>query len=109
MEKKDPIQLPHKFIMTHHDITISLLTLLERSNLAPEVIQHCKTGLKVIEVIYTDLGYNTGTKFLLRKEFDQFLKSFPNAYFNNRELISVNMIAKNIESCIITNRIMTAC
>ncbi|MEP5341658.1 MAG: hypothetical protein ABJL44_04545 [Algibacter sp.] len=99
--------LSHHFILTHNLITSSLLILLNKSDLTDDVKNHCKIGLKVIEIIYADLGYNTGTNLLSRKEFDSFYNAFPMAYFNNRELISVDMIANTIELCITTNKIVT--
>lgn len=106
MEKnKVPIE-PHSFILSQHDIIVSLTLLLDRSVLSNAVKEHCNTALKVIGIIYTDLAYSTGTQLLSRKEFDTFFKSFPAAYFNNRELISVDTLTKNIKKCIETNEVV---
>ncbi len=109
MNRSKTEKLSHKFIITHHDITKSLVLLLDQSHLKTEVRTHCKVGLKMIEIIYTDLGYNTGKHFLFRREFDEFLKAFPLPFFDNRDLISVNLIAKNIVDCITANKIVNAC
>ena len=106
MTKTKTNTLSHSFIRTHHGITSSMILLLDRSNLSNAVKKHCKLGLKVIGIIYTDLDYNTGTHLLLRKEFDTFFKSFPHAYFDNRALISVDTIITNIEYCITANDIV---
>lgn len=107
MTKSKPNTLSHNFILTHNLITSSLLVLLNKSDLTNDVKKHCKMGLKIIGIIYADLGYNTGTDLLSRKEFDPFYKVFPIAYFNNRELISGDMIANNIDLCITANEIVT--
>ena len=106
MEKnKEPIE-PHAFILSQHDIITSLALLVDRSGLSNAVKEHCSTALKVIGIINTDLVYSTGTHLLLRKEFDRFFKSLPAAYFNNRELIPVVTLTKNIKKCIETNEIV---
>ncbi len=105
MEKTKAYTLPASFIKSHFNIIFSLLMFLNKSDLTNVVKKHCKTGLKVIGIIYDDLNYNTGTKPLSEKEFDAFFKSFPRSYFNHRELIPVNMIFKSLELSIKTNSI----
>ncbi len=106
MEKNKEAIEPHSFILSQHDIITSLALLLNRADLNSAVKEHCSTALKVIGIISTDLVYGTGTHLLSRKEFDRFFKSLPAAYFNNRELIPVVTLTKNIKKCIETNEIV---
>ena len=107
MEKNKILIEPHSFILSQHDIITSLKLLLNRSGLSNAVKEHCSTAFKVMGIIYTDLAYSTGTRLLSRKEFDTFFKSFPAAYFNNRKLISIDTLTKNIKECIETNEVVT--
>jgi hypothetical protein len=100
MEKNKETIEPHSFILSQHDIITSLALLLDRSDLSNAVKEYCGTALKVIGIISTDLVYDTGTHLLARKEFDRFFKSLPAIYFNNRELIPVVTLTKNIKKCI---------
>ena len=106
MEKNKEAIEPHSFIMSQHDIITSLALLLDRSDLSNAVKEQCGTALKVIGIISTDQVYGTGTHLLSRKEFDRFFKSLPAAYFNNRELIPVVTLTKNIKKCIETGEIV---
>ncbi len=106
MEKNKEAIEPHSFIMSQYDIITSLALLLDRSDLSNAVKEHCIMALKVIGIISTDLVYGTGTHLLSRKEFDRFFKSLPAAYFNNRELIPVVTLTKNIKGCIETNEVV---
>ena len=106
MKKTKTNTLSHSFIRSHYVIASSLMWLLDRSSITNSVKKHCKIGLKVIGIMYANLCYNTGTHLLSKQEFDGFFKLFPTAYFNNRELISVNMIIENIAWCIKTNDIV---
>ncbi|NMH86403.1 hypothetical protein [Flavivirga algicola] len=81
------------------------MILIEKSHLKSDVKKHCKTGLKVLGIIYADQSYNTGTHLLYQKEFDTFFALFPSPYFNNRELMAANTIVINIELCVKTNSI----
>lgn len=104
-KNKIPIE-PHSFILSQHDTITSLKLLLNKSSLSNTVKEHCSTAFKVMGIIYTDLVYSTGTRLLSRKEFDTFFKSFPAAYFNNRKLISIDTLTKNIKECIETNEVV---
>lgn len=104
MEKSKDIE-PH-FVLSQHDILDSLRLLLDRSSLSYPVKDYCGTALKVLAILYTDLAYGTGTKLLLRKEFDVFFKLLPAVYYNNRELISIDTLTKNIKKCIETNEVV---
>lgn len=106
MEKnKEPMEL-YSLILPQYDFMDALKLLLDRSSLNNAVKEHCGTALKVIGIIYTDLVYNTGTQLLSRKEFDPFFESLPAAYYNNRELISIDTLTKNIKKCIETNDVV---
>ncbi len=100
---------------SHRDIlfcyvTIALLTvLLDKSSLSNAVKAHCKTGLKVIEVLHTDRHYNTGIEALYDKAFDAFFKLFAPVYFKNRGSISIDLILKTIEGCIKRNTLKAPC
>ncbi len=105
MEKnKTPIE-PHSFVLSQHDMITSMILLIDKSSLRNDVKEHCNIALRVMGIIYTDLAYNTGTHLLLRKEFDTFFKSFPTIYYNNRELMSVDLLTKNIKKSIETNEV----
>ncbi|PLB17792.1 hypothetical protein [Mariniflexile rhizosphaerae] len=107
MEKnKEPIE-SNSFILPQHDILDSLRLLLDRSSLSNLVKEHCGTALKVMGILYTDLAYGTGAQLLSRKEFDTFFKSLPAVYYNNRELISIDTLTKNIKKCLETNEVVT--
>ncbi|GAA3655040.1 hypothetical protein [Flavivirga jejuensis] len=97
-------------ILTHHALSNSLALLINQTPLKGEVKSHFKMALKVIGIILADLKYDTGTHLLMEKEFDQFFASFPAEYYNkrkeNRKLICIYTVAKNIESCIETNKII---
>ena len=87
-------------------VTIEMLNvLLDKSNLTNEVKAHCKLGLKVVGIIYTDLSFNSGTSLLSKKEFDGFFSIFPKPYVNNRELIPVDTIITHLELCTKANDI----
>ncbi len=103
MEKTEV--LPDSFILPLYGIIATLIVLIDKSELKNNVKTHCKTGLKVMGIIYADKSYNTGTHLLYQKEYDGFFTIFPIAYFNNRELISANTIVINIELCVKTNSI----
>ncbi len=96
-------------ILTHQTLSNALALIINQTLLKEDVKIHCKLGLKVIGIILADLKYDTGTHLLMEKEFDRFFVSFPAEYYNqrkeNRTLICVYTVAKNIESCIKTNEI----
>jgi hypothetical protein len=95
--------VPNGFI-PHHYITIAtLMVLLDKSALDTKVKKQCKTGLKIIEIIYEDINHNTKTKLLSDQKFDAFFNLFPDAYFKNRALLPANTIIKNITLWITTN------
>ena len=106
MEKNsEPID-HNSFILPQHDILDSLALLLVRSSLSDAVKDHCGTVLKVMGIIYTDLAYDTGTQLLSGKEFDTFYESLPSVYLTNRELVSIDMLTKNIKKCIEINEVV---
>lgn len=82
--------------------------LMENSNLKKEVIEHCKKGLIVIDIIYSHLAYNTPTDDILTKEFDEFFERFPREPIEKRELIPITLIAKSIEMSISMNAVMNS-
>lgn len=98
--------LPDSFILPHYGIIATMIVLLDKSELANAVKTHCKVGLKIIEIIHADARYSAGTNLLSKKTFDEFFKSFPAIYFNNRALIPANMIIENIELCIKANKVI---
>jgi hypothetical protein len=106
MEKSKVLIEPLSFILSQHDIIDSLALLLDRSSLNNAVKEHCSTAFRVMGILYTDQAYGTGTQLLSRKEFDMFFKSFPAPYYNNRELISIDTLTKNIKKCIETNAVV---
>ncbi len=97
-------------ILTHDALSNSLMLIINRTSLKDEAKKHCKLALKVIGIILADLKYDTGTHLLMKKEFDPFFASFPAEYYNkrkeNRKLVCVYTVAKNIESCIKANAIV---
>ncbi|GAA3598205.1 hypothetical protein Q4Q39_19680 [Flavivirga amylovorans] len=103
MTKTEAFKYPDCLILPQYSIIAVLMVLIDKSHLTHAVKKHCKTGLKVIGIIYADTNYNTGTNLLSRKEFDAFFSLCPIAYFNNRELIPANTIIENIELCVRTN------
>lgn len=105
MLKTKASTVPHRFILVHYDMVVSLTLLLDKSGLSNDVKKQCNTAFKVIGIIYANLAYNTGTHLLSRKEFDTFFKSFPAAYFNNRAVIPVDMIVENIKKSIRTSHL----
>lgn len=106
MSKTKIQKSPQDFLLSHY-ITLALLILIfDKSGFSNTIKQHCQTGLKVLGIIYADQAYNIGTDALSGKEFDAFFKLFPRTYFNNRGLIPVNMIIKNIKLCITTDDIV---
>ena len=78
---------------------------LNKSNHTNAVKEHNKMALKVLEIIYDDLNYKTGTKPLLAKEFDTFFKSFPKSYYKHRDLIPIDMIFNSMKLSIKTNSV----
>ncbi len=106
MPETETEKSPHRFLLSYYITIASLIVLLDKSSLTNTVKKHCKTALKVIGIIYEDQGYNTGLGTLSRKEFDVFFKLFPAVYFDNRELISVDLIVKNIKLSITTNDVV---
>ncbi|MDO5980222.1 hypothetical protein [Flavivirga spongiicola] len=108
MIKTEVSKLPYTLIRPQYAFMDTLNLLLDRPNyLSDDVKKHCKKALKIIGIIYADLGYDTGTNLLSKKEYDPFFKLFPSIYFNNRELIPVNMIIDNIQLCIKANKIVS--
>ncbi|GAA3600761.1 hypothetical protein Q4Q39_12345 [Flavivirga amylovorans] len=106
MPETETQKSPQDFLLSHY-ITLALLILIfDKSGFSNTIKQHCKTGLKVLGIIYANQAYNIGTKALSNKEFDAFFKLFPNTYYNNRELIPVDLIIKNIKLCITTDDIV---
>ncbi len=89
----------HQRILNSYVTIAKLITLLEVSSLAPEVKTHCKTGLKVISILYADKHVNSGISNLSNKAFDGFYKHFPDVYFRNRGLLTMDMVIENIELC----------
>ncbi|GAA3626735.1 hypothetical protein GCM10022397_10460 [Flavivirga jejuensis] len=94
--------------MPHYATIATLIALLGISGLNNAVIKHCKTGLKVIAIIYNNPDCNSRKNILSRKKFDAFFALFPSTYFNNRELISSKTVLENIEICIKTNNVANA-
>ncbi|GAA3592105.1 hypothetical protein Q4Q39_05420 [Flavivirga amylovorans] len=98
-------------ILTHDALSNSLTLLINQTSLKDDVKKHCRLGLKVFGIILADLNYDTGTHLLMEKEFDLFFARFPAKYYNekreNRKWICVYTVAKNIESCIKANTIVS--
>ncbi|GAA3595233.1 hypothetical protein Q4Q39_07310 [Flavivirga amylovorans] len=106
MPETETQKSPQNFLLSHY-ITLALLILIfDKSGFSNTIKQHCKTGLKVLGIIYAHQVYNIGIDALRDKEFDAFFKLFPSTYFNNRGLIPVDMIIKNIKLCITTDDII---
>ncbi|GAA3633709.1 hypothetical protein [Flavivirga jejuensis] len=102
MTETETKELPYDYLLPRY-INIALITsLIEESHLTSAVKEHCKMGLKIIALICADFAYKTERTPLIGKEFDAFFKLFPQAYFNNRELISTDLIIKSIQLCIST-------
>ncbi len=99
-------KLPHRFLLSYYITIASLIVLIDKSHLTHTVKKHCKTALKAIGIIYGNQSHNTGIHALYTKEFDVFFKSFPPAYFNNRGLISVDLMVKSIKLCMATNDVV---
>lgn len=91
---------PHDRILNCYVTIAQLITLLESSNLAPEVKAHCKLGLSVISILYVNVYESEGVGPLLNKEYDAFYKVFPDFYFKCRGLIPMDLLILNMESCI---------
>ena len=108
MENEKTPTVPYSLTRSYLATIDVLIILLEKSNLTNEVKAHCKLGLIVVGVIYTDLSFNSGTSFLSKKEFDGFFSQFPKIYVNNRELIPIDMIIDNIQLCIKASKIVNA-
>ncbi|NMH89192.1 hypothetical protein [Flavivirga algicola] len=98
-------KLPQPFLVSCYTNIALITMLLDKSRLSSVVKKHCKTGLKVLEIIYAHQVFNTGTNVLSSKEFDAFFKHMPAAYFNNREDISIGTLIKNIKQCIATDHV----
>ncbi|AUP79783.1 hypothetical protein [Flavivirga eckloniae] len=95
--------IPYNVLMSHY-ITLALLILIfDKSGFSDDLKEHCKTGVKVVGIIYADKAYGTGTKALSGKEYDAFFKLFPPAYFNNRGAIPPDMVIKNLKLSITTD------
>ena len=94
------------FLLSYYITIASLIVLIDKSSITNVVKKHCKTGLKVIGIIYANQAYGEGINTLSKKEFDAFFKLFPLAYFNDRESISVSMIVKNLKLCLATDDIV---
>tara|TARA_R110002049_G_scaffold93815_4_gene231576 strand:- start:44 stop:394 length:351 start_codon:yes stop_codon:yes gene_type:complete len=96
MEQGPSNSLPYLIVLTHYMLSASFAVLLENANLSHTAKTHCKLGLKVIGILYADLAYGSGLKRLYQKEFDSFFTFFPGEYFYHRDLISLEMVAKNV-------------
>ncbi len=94
---------PQSLLQSHFIIIASLIILLDKSSLTDAVKAHCRTGFKVLEIMYLDRVYKTGRGSLFKKEFDTFFKCAPSAHYNSRELISTDMVIDNIRACISSN------
>tara|TARA_R110002050_G_scaffold74772_4_gene160105 strand:+ start:2669 stop:3037 length:369 start_codon:yes stop_codon:yes gene_type:complete len=104
MEKTNVNDSREILILAHNALLNSLTLLINQTSLKDDVKKHCRLGLRVIGIILADLKYDTGTHLLMKKEFDPFFASFPAEYYNkrkeNRKLVCIYTVAKNIESCI---------
>ncbi|AUP79689.1 hypothetical protein [Flavivirga eckloniae] len=95
-----------KVLMSHYVTLALLILLIDKSGLTKTVKTHCKTGLKVIGIIYANEAYGMGTEALLEKEFKEFFKLFPPSCFNDQGVISADIVLKNLKLCIITEDII---
>ena len=111
MEKSEVNNSQTVLLLTHDALSNSLTLLINQTSLKDHVKKHCGLGLKVFGIILADLKYGTGTHLLMEKEFDLFFARFPAKYYiekrENRKRICVYTVAKNIESCIETNEIVS--
>ncbi|MDO5970899.1 hypothetical protein Q4Q35_13890 [Flavivirga aquimarina] len=108
MENAKTPTVPYTLTRLYFATEPILSELLDRSNLTNEVKVHCKLGLRVIGIIYTGLSCNSDTCLLFNKKFDGFFSFFPKDYFNNRELIPIDMIFNNLALSAKVNEIVNA-
>ncbi|MDO5986815.1 hypothetical protein Q4Q39_05275 [Flavivirga amylovorans] len=106
MEKTVADLLPDTFVMPPRAIIATLISLLNDSGLADNVVKHCIMGLRVISIIYLSKNHDIEIDLLEKKEFNAFFKQLPDIYYNNRELITEIMIIENIDQCVKANKVL---
>ncbi|AUP78232.1 hypothetical protein [Flavivirga eckloniae] len=98
---------PDNLITPPFSTIATLIMLLDKSGLTDAVKKHCKTGLKVVPIIYNNPEHDTRKDILSRKKYDAFFALFPDSYFNDRTLITTKIIIENVELFIKTNSVAT--
>ncbi len=79
MEKTEV--LPDSFILPLYGIIATLIVLIDKSELKNNVKTHCKTGLKVMGIIYAGKSYNTGTHLFIPKRVRWVFYHLPHCVF----------------------------